>query len=52
MLRTAVEWTQHEEYQWATEGSSIEKLVMNKYDATFLLLLIGAAQRGAAEEAR
>lgn len=52
MLRRAVEWTEHAEHQWAIEGRGIEKLVMNKYDTTFLLLLIKVAQRGAAEEAR
>lgn len=51
MLRTGVEWTEHAEHQWATEGRGIKKLVMNKYDSLLLLLLIGAAQRGAAEEA-
>lgn len=51
MLRVDVEWTVHE-HQWVTDRSGSEKLVMNKYDATFLLLLIGAAQREVREEAR
>lgn len=41
MLKAAVEWTEHAEHQWATEGSGTEKLVMNKYDTTFSFSLSG-----------
>lgn len=37
--------TVHAEHLWPTAGRRIEKLVMNKQDTAFLLL-IGASQRG------
>lgn len=46
-----VEWAEHAEPQWRTEEYRIEKLVMNKYDTTFFLLLIEVAQREVEKEA-
>lgn len=46
-----VEWAVHAEPQWRTEECGIEKLVMNKYDTTFFLLLIEVAQREVEKEA-
>lgn len=47
-----VEWTVRAEHRAVTDRRGSGKLVMNKYDATFLLLLIGAAQGEVGEEAR
>lgn len=51
-FRAVVEWAVHAEPQWRTEECRIEKLVMNKYDTTFFLLLIEVAQREVEKEAR
>lgn len=50
-FRVVVEWAEHAEPQWRTEEYRIEKLVMNKYDTTFFLLLIEVAQREVEKEA-
>lgn len=50
-FRVAVEWAVHAEPQWRKEECKIEKLVMNKYDNTFFLLLIKVAQREVEKEA-
>ena len=50
-FRAVVEWAVHAEPQRRTEECGIEKLVMNKYDTTFFLLLIEVAQREVEKEA-
>lgn len=45
------EWTVHAGPQWRTTEFRTEKLVMNKYDTTFFVLLIEVAQREVEKEA-